>query len=376
MKHFTTRLKMTPELFSRNMTRTTADGQKTPVSIRFGTPTREPLSPKNPNPAYYCPIQLIGFDDETLYPIFGIDALQALTLALSFAGTLLGVCPYVHEINDWNEESNYGFPVLPVAAKSAAGGKSENKMRKTSTASAFPDKNKPAPYVPYIQNVLATRILERTHPDGTTSAVEVKIGDLKHIPSDSPDSSDYWECWTDVNGAESFGTHCRVNGSDSMQAISLAMSLAGITLSDSDVADELQDYSLPNFGFPPLHLEPEGSTVSGAVQLELCNDPAQNITFAFRDYDGGPPTVIQQVLTPVSADTGTFAIPGVPDGTYDIAVTGYCWLRKIIPGLVVNGADVSGLSVFLPGGDFNNDNIVDAAGFSAAIGDYGAEGEP
>ena len=79
-------------------------------------------------------------------------------------------------------------------------------------------------------------------------------------------------------------------------------------------------------------------------------------------------------MKPTAADTGSFRIPGVPDGTYDIAVKGFCWLRKVLPGVVVNG-DVSGLSVYLFGGDINNDNVVDIGDFGGIVNVAATQGD-
>ena len=121
-QHPMARPPMTPELISRNMTRTTEDGRKMPVAIRFGTPAITPASPPDVTPYYYCPIQLSGLDDDAIYPIYGIDALHALTLALCFAGTLLATSRHANTIDDWDTASNYGFPFPSLPAASAAGG--------------------------------------------------------------------------------------------------------------------------------------------------------------------------------------------------------------------------------------------------------------
>ena len=240
-------LPMTPVLFTRNMTRTRQDGVQFPLSVNFGTPDLVPNPTPGTIPMYYCPIQLIGFQDDSIRSIYGIDPLEALMMATSYVGPLLGMLPYASTIDDWDASINFGFPTF--------------------------------------------------------------------------------------------------------------------------------DFS------------PEGPFVSGTVQMEMCNDPAQNITFEFRTpgtspYDPTNPVpalqTVQQILTPLTpgGDTGSFSIPEVPDGAYDLAIKGYCWLRKVIPGVVVNGANVSGLSAFLIGGDINNDNIVDSTDFGTVIGDYGTQGDP
>ena len=229
-------LPMTQILFTRNMTRTRQDGVQFPITVNFGTPSIAQNMTGAASTTYYCPFQFTGTQDNRTYVDYGEDMLEALSMAICHAGSLLGMSPYASTINGLNVAGNFGFPALVI---------------------------------------------------------------------------------------------------------------------------------------PPRH-----PIVSGTVQMELCNDPAQNITFEFRTRDGKPPTIIHQVLTPVSADTGSFSIPGVPNGTYDVAIKAFCWLRRVIPGVVVAGADVSGLSVSLIGGDINNDNIVDSTDFGGLIGDYGLRGDP
>ncbi len=171
-----------------------------------------------------------------------------------------------------------------------------------------------------------------------------------------------------------------------MQALIATLIMPAPLLKALPFANEIDLSVLSTFGFPlDAPMPVRGAMISGTVQMELCNDPAQNITFEFRTpgtspYDPNNPVpalqTVHQVLTPVSGDTGSFAIPGVPDGTYDIAIKGFCWLRKVIHGVVVNGADVSGLSVWLMGGDINNDNFVDSSDFTGLIGNFNDQGDP
>ena len=233
--------------------------------------------------------------------------------------------------------------------------------------------------------VIATREMIRSRPDGVQTTITVQIG----TPAPTPPGSVYngWYCPVQFQGLP-FQTVFFGMGDDSAQALIHALTLPFPILTAMPFANELNYSCAPTFGFPEMPpLPPLPSVVSGTVQMELCNDPAQNITFEFRTpgtspYDPTNPVpalqTVHQILTPLTpdGDTGYFAIPGVPDGTYDLAIKGYCWLRKVIPGVVVNGANVSGLSAFLTGGDINNDNYVDSTDFGTLIGDFGAAGDP
>ena len=114
--------------------------------------------------------------------------------------------------------------------------------------------------------------------------------------------------------------------------------------------------------------------IAGKVTLEVCNDPEQAITFEFRPKPSGTVFKRKVLLTQSGPNSGTFSLPNIPKGTYDIAVKGFCWLQKVLPNVVVNG-DVSGLSASLLTADLNNDNSVDSSDFGLLIGDYGAIGD-
>ena len=230
--------------------------------------------------------------------------------------------------------------------------------------------------MPYsMTQVMLTKTFTYTDLNGNIVQVYVNFGtpaiDTDTDPGDPPS----YYCPIQLDG---FGDNqiYVAFGEDAVDAFMLATSLAPTLLETSWLGNQIIPGSDANYGIYPLATLPQGPFVSGTVQLELCNDPAQNITFEFRPADGSASTVIHQILTPVSADTGSFAIPGVPNGTYDLAIKGFCWLRKVIPGVVVNGADVSGLSVSLLGGDINNDNFVDTSDFGELFGDYGQQGDP
>ncbi len=103
---------MTDVLLSRMMTRTRADGVQNEVEIRFGALTL--MAPKpgdSPDSVYYCPIQLVGFQDDKIYAGVGESTLDAVINALMLAPILLRYSIIGKEL-DWAEAPNYGFPVL------------------------------------------------------------------------------------------------------------------------------------------------------------------------------------------------------------------------------------------------------------------------
>ena len=116
---------------------------------------------------------------------------------------------------------------------------------------------------------------------------------------------------------------------------------------------------------------PNSRTIGGTVTLEGCNAPEQAITFEFRPKPSGTAFKRKVLLTQKGPDSGMFSLSNIPNGTYDIAIKGFCWLQKVLPNVVVNG-NVSGLSASLLTSDINNDNSVDSSDFGLLIGDYGA----
>ena len=118
-------------------------------------------------------------------------------------------------------------------------------------------------------------------------------------------------------------------------------------------------------------------SLTGHITLEGANDAEQKILFTFRPAGGGYPVVVKQVITPTAvSDTGTFTIPNIPFGTYDVAIKGVCWLQKVIPGVTFSAsAPTATLSVMLNGSDINGDNSVDTTDFGILVGDYNLVGD-
>ncbi len=102
---------MTDVIMTRPMTRTRIDGVKTQVEIRFGKPALRVLEDSDGATEYYCPIQLVGFQDDTIYATFGVDEVNAVVLAFMLAPTLLRYSLIGNDL-DFARDPNYGFPIL------------------------------------------------------------------------------------------------------------------------------------------------------------------------------------------------------------------------------------------------------------------------
>lgn len=227
-----------------------------------------------------------------------------------------------------------------------------------------------------MNTVIATRLMRRTRPDGVVSNITIEIGTPTQTPANSPDSG-MWYCPARIVGITGFEEVITQWGTDSVGAISMALTTMAHLLTVFPFVNEINFSFMPNFGFAVVARPVEGATLTGTVTLENCNDPEQNVTFEFRPQPGGTPTVLKHVLTPTGTNTGTFKLEGIPDGTYTLAVKAYSWLRKVIPNVIVaNGSDVSGLTVTLPSGDVNNSNAIDISDLNQIVSRYNQLGDP
>ena len=80
-------------------------------------------------------------------------------------------------------------------------------------------------------------------------------------------------------------------------------------------------------------------------------------------------------LTPVGGGSpfGTFSLPYVPAGTYDVAIKGAKNLRKVLQNVVISGGTATLSDVTLPAGDANGDNAVDTSDFGVLVGAYNGD---
>jgi len=98
---------------------TVEGSSKERITVIMGMPRRESESPHD----FICPIQITGIGSETVKHVRGVDAFQALKLAMEMLGTQLyvsvnrQVCGRLR----WNGGSDLGFPLATTAAEFGAG---------------------------------------------------------------------------------------------------------------------------------------------------------------------------------------------------------------------------------------------------------------
>ena len=87
-----------------------ADDSETPVIVHIGQPLPR-ISVDTNTSDWYCPFQVVGLGDETIRAVFGVDAVQALYLALSTIGRIVAASTAGQSgALDWRKVPNFGFP--------------------------------------------------------------------------------------------------------------------------------------------------------------------------------------------------------------------------------------------------------------------------
>ena len=119
-----------------------------------------------------------------------------------------------------------------------------------------------------------------------------------------------------------------------------------------------------------LRIVPNVVTVSGLLTLEglAATAPDQTITFTFRPTGGG--TSFDR--TAAIGANRAFSFGDVPPGIYTMHVKGAKYLAVNVPINAPNNS-VNGLSVLLPAGDANGDNVVDIGDFGLLVNAYGTD---
>lgn len=129
---------------------------------------------------------------------------------------------------------------------------------------------------------------------------------------------------------------------------------------------------LSDFGFavqPPKDVfEQENDAFLPTLEVELRQPGTLNVVRTF-------------YLTPYATEqldgshTYSYLLPGVPEGTFDIAFKADHWLRKVVPNVTVSG--VAMVDVDLPNGDIDGDNEVTLFDFGQLVAAFGSlSGDP
>ena len=117
--------------------------------------------------------------------------------------------------------------------------------------------------------------------------------------------------------------------------------------------------------------------MEGAPDLSVIHSAAtQGGAFTVSFRKPGTTTEVYGATTGLTLNAnhafGSFTLPAVPPGTYDVAIKGWKWLRVSIPNVAVY-APLTLPAVLLPAGDANGDNSVDATDFGIFVSAYNSD---
>ena len=109
------------------------------------------------------------------------------------------------------------------------------------------------------------------------------------------------------------------------------------------------------------------ASISGTIAFESLNPLArtQAVSFTLRPVGGG--MVITRTAQ-VNAG-GTYSLAGVPRGIYDVRIKGIRNLAQIVRADLTNGNAI-GVNVLLPGGDADDNNVIDIGDFGILVNAY------
>ena len=126
------------------------------------------------------------------------------------------------------------------------------------------------------------------------------------------------------------------------------------------------------------------ATVTGRLALEGVSDMAAATavtalgTCHFDFRTPGTVKIIRSaevVINPVGSGSayGTFSISNVPYGVYDVVIKGHKSLQVLLRSVTIGSSPLTLADQMLPGGDANDDNVVDIADFGLLVNAYGSD---
>jgi hypothetical protein len=118
-----------------------------------------------------------------------------------------------------------------------------------------------------------------------------------------------------------------------------------------------------------------GASVSGNVNLEdyVADTTQIPVNIQLRLHDGGNTIPLISYL----ASDGSYSLPDIPAGNYDIAFKASHWLQSVTSNVNVQGTAATGPSVSLLNGDVNGDNVVEDQDYSLmGVAWYSSVGDP
>lgn len=115
--------------------------------------------------------------------------------------------------------------------------------------------------------IVASREFIWTRIDGATFPAFAEIGVPFQLPPNDDGTAGDWACKVRTRGLGDNSIQTVV-GVDTIQAIYLAMVQAGFRVGQSVIASDLDFAALPNYGFPPPPVAPNGPAGAGCVPCQ------------------------------------------------------------------------------------------------------------
>jgi hypothetical protein len=120
----------------------------------------------------------------------------------------------------------------------------------------------------------------------------------------------------------------------------------------------------------PFTIGPALVTVGGTITLQNFSSTT-NRTIVMQLRNPGTTTVVESYNLVVH-NGSTFNISTAQRGTFDLAFKGAHFMRKVLPGVSITNAGVSGLAPSLKNGDCDGSNVVGTADFNALRAAWGS----
>lgn len=146
-----------------------------------------------------------------------------------------------------------------------------------------------------------------------------------------------------------------------------------VTPAENTVAATYAGYNHSSIRPPRLELvvvpAAAAFSITGNVELGDFGGDITSVPISVELRQNGVPVRTETIYTDPS---GNYTIANVEPGTYDIAFKASHWLRVVVPGVVVENADVTGVDVTLLNGDIDGDNEVSLFDFGELVSAFGS----
>jgi hypothetical protein len=114
-------------------------------------------------------------------------------------------------------------------------------------------------------------------------------------------------------------------------------------------------------------------TLQGRVALEHYNGNPAQVTGTLQTLLPNSPTVVEEWSISLTS-TGEFTVQPLRPGTYDVAIKGRHFLRRVVRNVSLSDGQTTQIQVTLINGDVNDDNRIDDSDLLAVLFAFGTQG--